>query len=105
MVAMNQERLMTVLLGPHVSEKTALSADKSNQHVFRVLPGAKKGEIKQAVEKLFEVKVAAVNTINMTGKRKRFGARQGKRSEKKKAIVTLERSETRRGLKQWRRHA
>ena len=87
---MNQERLMTILLGPHVSEKTALSADKNNQHVFRVLPGAKKTEIKQAVEKLFEVKVAAVNTINMNGKRKRFGARQGKRPDWKKAIVTLE---------------
>ncbi|MGI9227795.1 MAG: 50S ribosomal protein L23, partial [Gammaproteobacteria bacterium] len=61
---MNQERIMTILLGPHVSEKTAMSADKNNQHVFRVLPNAKKLEIKQAVEKLFEVKVAAVNTIN-----------------------------------------
>ena len=87
---MNEERLMTVLLAPHVSEKTALNADKNNQHVFRVLPNANKGEIKQAVEKLFEVKVAEVNTINMKGKRKRFGARQGKRSDWKKAIVTLE---------------
>ena len=87
---MNQERIMTVLLGPHVSEKTALSADKNNQHVFRVLPNAGKVEIKQAVEKLFTVKVAAVNTINMNGKRKLFGNRQGKRSDWKKAIVTLE---------------
>ena len=87
---MNQERIMTVLLGPHISEKTALSADKNNQHVFKVLKSAKKGEIKQAVEKLFEVKVAAVNTINMNGKRKRFGARRGKRPDWKKAIVTLE---------------
>jgi large subunit ribosomal protein L23 len=90
MVAMNEERLMTVLLAPHVSEKTTLNADKNNQHVFRVLPNASKGEIKQAVEKLFEVKVAGVNTINMQGKRKRFGARQGKRSDWKKAIVILE---------------
>lgn len=87
---MNQERIMTILLGPHVSEKTAMSADKNKQHVFRVLPNAKKLEIKQAVEKLFEVKVAAVNTINMNGKRKRFGNRQGRRSDWKKAIVTLE---------------
>ena len=87
---MNEERLMTILLGPHVSEKTALSADTNNQHVFRVLRSAKKTEIKQAVEKLFEVKVAAVNTINMNGKRKRFGMRQGKRPDWKKAIVTLE---------------
>ena len=87
---MNEEQLMTVLLAPHVSEKTALSADKNSQHVFRVLPSASKNEIKQAVEKLFEVKVAAVNTINMNGKRKRFGQRQGKRSDWKKAIVTLQ---------------
>ena len=87
---MNEEQLMTVLLAPHVSEKTALNADKNNQHVFRVLPNASKGEIKQAVEKLFEVKVAEVNTINMQGKHKRFGTRQGKRSDWKKAIVTLE---------------
>ncbi len=87
---MNEEQLLTVLLAPQVLEKSALSADKNNQHIFRVLPNASKGEIKQAVEKLFEVKVAAVNTINMNGKRKRFGQRQGKRSDWKKAIVTLQ---------------
>ena len=87
---MNEERIMTVLLSPHVSEKTALSADKNNQHVFRVLRNAGKNEIKQAVEKLFEVKVVEVNTINMNGKRKSFGRRPGKRSDWKKAIVTLE---------------
>ncbi len=87
---MNEERLMTILLAPHVSEKTALSADTNNQHTFRVLSDAKKIEIKQAVEKLFDVKVAAVNTINMNGKRKRFGRHAGKRADWKKAIVTLE---------------
>lgn len=87
---MNEERLMSVLLGPHVSEKTAVGADKLNQHVFRVTQGAKKSEIKQAVEKLFDVKVAEVNTINMQGKRKMFNRRPGKRPDWKKAIVTLE---------------
>lgn len=87
---MNQERLLTVLLGPHISEKTAIAADKNNQHVFKVIRGAKKQEIKKAVEKLFDVKVAAVNTINMNGKTKRSGQRTGKRSDWKKAIVTLE---------------
>ncbi|MCY3803753.1 MAG: 50S ribosomal protein L23 [Gammaproteobacteria bacterium] len=87
---MNEERLMTVLLGPHVSEKTATGADKNNKHVFRVIRGAKKSEIKQAVEKLFDVKVAEVNTINMQGKRKMFNRRPGKRPDWKKAIVTLE---------------
>jgi large subunit ribosomal protein L23 len=87
---MNQERLLTVLLGPHISEKTSIQAEKNNQHVFKVIRGAKKEEIKKAVEKLFDVKVAAVNTINMNGKKKRFGQRSGKRSDWKKAIVTLE---------------
>ena len=87
---MNEERIMTVLLSPHVSEKTATSADKNNQHVFRVIRDAKKSEIKQAVEKLFDVKVAEVNTISMKGKRKRFGGRPGKRPDWKKAVVTLE---------------
>ncbi len=87
---MNEERIMSVLLSPHVSEKSALSADKNNQHVFRVIRDAKKSEIKQAVEKLFDVKVAEVNTISMKGKRKNFGKRPGKRSDWKKAVVTLE---------------
>ena len=87
---MNEERLMSVLLAPHVSEKTATGADKHNQHVFRVIRSAKKSEIKQAVEKLFDVKVAEVNTINMRGKRKMFNRRPGKRADWKKAVVTLE---------------
>ncbi len=87
---MNQERLMTILLGPHISEKTASIADNNNQHAFKVIRGAKKEEIKKAVEKLFDVKVAAVNTINMNGKQKRFGRYAGKRADWKKAIVTLE---------------
>ena len=86
---MNEERIMTVLLAPHVSEKTAMSADRNNQHVFRVVRNARKNEIKQAVEKLFEVKVSSVNTVNMKGKNKRFGQRRGKRADWKKAIVTL----------------
>ncbi len=87
---MNEERLMTVLVSPHISEKTTLSADKRNQHIFRVTPDAKKNEVKQAVEKLFKVKVTAVNTMNIRGKRKRFGQYQGRRSGWKKAVVTLE---------------
>ena len=87
---MNEERIMSVLLSPHVSEKSAMSADKNNQHVFRVMRDAKKSEIKQAVEKLFDVKVAEVNTISMKGKRKNFGKRPGKRCDWKKAVVTLE---------------
>lgn len=72
---MNQERIYKVLLGPHVSEKSAMSAEAGNQVVFRVLPSATKLEIKNAVEKLFKVDVVDVRTVNMKGKvkRNRFG--------------------------------
>lgn len=87
---MNTERLTQVLLAPHVSEKTAGLADSQNQHVFKVLPKASKQEIKSAVEQLFNVKVAAVRTVNVNGKAKRFGRAMGKRSDWKKAYVRLE---------------
>jgi large subunit ribosomal protein L23 len=86
---MSQERLMKVLLAPHVSEKTTRVADQANQVVFRVLPDASKTEIKKAVELLFEVKVDAVQVSNMKGKLKRFGQSIGRRKNWKKAYVTL----------------
>ena len=86
---MSKERILQVLLAPHISEKTTLVADSSGQHVFKVLPGANKSEIKQAVEELFEVKVAQVRVMNVKGKTKRFGQRIGKRSDWRKAYVTL----------------
>jgi len=87
---MNQERIFQVLLSPHVSEKSAVLGDSANQAVFRVATDARKDEIKAAVEQLFEVKVANVRTLNMKGKTKRQGQRQGKRSDWKKAYVSLE---------------
>ena len=87
---MNEERLMQVLLSPHVSEKATLAADSGNQHVFRVTTDANKAEIKAAVEKLFNVKVAKVQVVNIKGKNKRFGQRMGKRSDWRKAYVALE---------------
>lgn len=87
---MSMERLTQVLLTPHISEKTAGLADGQNQHVFKVLPDASKQEIKSAVEQLFNVKVAAVRTVNVKGKVKRFGRMMGKRSDWKKAYVSLE---------------
>jgi large subunit ribosomal protein L23 len=84
-----QERLMSILLGPHVSEKSARVGDKHNQVVFRVRRDADKLEVRQAIEKLFEVKVASVQIVNVGGKDKRFGARLGKRSDWKKAYVRL----------------
>ena len=86
---MNQERLLQVLLGPHLSEKSTLAADSANQHVFRVAVDARKREIKQAVESLFDVKVTGVQVINYKGKRKRFGRSPGRRADWKKAVVRL----------------
>lgn len=86
---MNQERLLQVLLMPHVSEKSSLAAEANQQHVFKVLPDATKGEIKQAVEELFKVQVSQVRVLNVKGKVKRFGQREGNRSDWRKAYVTL----------------
>ena len=87
---MNQERLLKILLAPHVSEKTTQVAELYNQVVFKVASDATKPEIKSAVEMLFEVKVKRVTVANVKGKRKRFGARFGNRSGWKKAYVSLE---------------
>jgi large subunit ribosomal protein L23 len=86
---MNQERLLTVLLGPHISEKGTVLAEKNNQVVFKVRRDAKKAEIRAAVELLFEVKVDGVQVVNQKGKSKRFGRYMGHRSDWKKAYVRL----------------
>ena len=86
---MSQERLMSVLLGPHVSEKSARVAESANQFVFRVRRDASRPEVKAAVELMFEVKVADVNVVNVGGKQKRFGQRLGRRQDYKKAYVRL----------------
>ena len=86
---MNQERMHQILVAPHVSEKGALLADESNQHVFKVISTATKSEVKQAVEGMFKVKVEKVRILNVKGKAKRFGGRMGKRSDMRKAYVTL----------------
>lgn len=86
---MNTERLSKIILGPVVAEKASRVAEDHNQVVLKVLPNANKAEIKQAVESLFDVKVAAVSTANVKGKVKRVGRTFGKRSDWKKAYVTL----------------
>ncbi len=86
---MNQERLMKVLLGPHITEKASIAAEANQQIVFKVATDANKTEIKKAVELLFEVEVDSVQVANVKGKRKRFGAIQGCRSGYKKAYVQL----------------
>ena len=87
---MNQERIFKVLKAPHVSEKATLVADRSNQFVFKVAADATKTEIKKAVEKLWDVKVKSVNTLVAKGKTKRFGRSESKRSDWKKAYVSLQ---------------
>ena len=85
---MNAERACDIILGPVITEKaTALS--EHNQFAFRVRKDATKGEIRDAIEALFGVKVTAVNTINVKGKVKRFRGHLGRRPNVKKAIVTL----------------
>ncbi|MFY0666163.1 MAG: 50S ribosomal protein L23 [Natronospirillum sp.] len=85
----HQERLLKVLMGPHISEKATIVADGNGQYVFRVAPDATKPEIKQAVEKLFEVKVLNVRTLVQKGKVKRTARGLGKRNNVKKAYVRL----------------
>lgn len=85
---MNNERLMKVLLGGILSEKSA-NATESNQVVFRVAADATKPEIRRAVELMFDVNVEDVHVLNVKGKSKRFGARLGKRSDWRKAYVRL----------------
>jgi large subunit ribosomal protein L23 len=89
MAEMNQERIFKVLLGPHVSEKSSVLAEGANQVVFKVATDASKDEIAQAVEHLFDVKVNDVRTVNVNGKQKGFGRVRGRRSDWKKAYVSL----------------
>ncbi len=85
----NNERLMTVLLAPVISEKATQIADKHEQVVFRVAQDATKPEIKAAVELMFKVQVESVQVANVGGKEKRFGRFMGRRRNWKKAYVCL----------------
>lgn len=87
---MNPERIYTILQGPVISEKAALGAEAANQFVFKVDVTANKLEIKKAVEKLFDVKVAKVQTIRVKGKTKRNRYGLSKKPDWKKATVRLE---------------
>ena len=85
----SEERLLKVLLAPNISEKATMAAEVNNTVVFKLAVTATKAEVKAAVEQLFEVKVEGVRTLNVKGKAKRTGARMGRRSDWKKAYVTL----------------
>lgn len=78
-----------IILAPVVTEKSS-SDMQEGKYTFKVAKKATKIEIKNAVEKLFEVKVLKVNTITVKGKEKRVGVHQGRTSDWKKAIVTID---------------
>lgn len=87
---MNQERLLNVILAPHVSEKTSRATEKCNLYTFRVIKDATKPEIKDAVEKLFSTKVESVRIVNVRPKAKQFKQVSGKKKGWKKAYVKLQ---------------
>jgi large subunit ribosomal protein L23 len=86
---MSAERLLMILREPHTSEKSTILADKLKQFTFKVMKTATKKEIKMAVEQVFNVKVKSVSVVNVEGKKKRFRQKSGKRSDWKKAMVSL----------------
>ena len=86
---MSEARLMNILRAPVISEKSSAAQQDKNTLVFKVLKDATKNEIKAAVETLFNGKVEAVRTLNFQGKVRRTARGFGKRSDWKKAYVTL----------------
>lgn len=92
-VRVGLERAYEVVRRPVITEKATMVTE-FNQVTFLVAPDATKPEIKAAVERLFKVKVMAVNTLRQPGKVKRFRGRLGQRAETKKAIVTLAEGQT-----------
>ncbi len=85
----SQERVLKVVLAPHISEKSSAGSEAKRQYTFKVAIDATKPEVRQAVSQLFNVKVDSVRMIKMKGKSTRFGRTQGKRSDWKKAMITL----------------
>jgi large subunit ribosomal protein L23 len=87
-VKLTRDRMYELVRSPVITEKSTMGSEH-NQVTFRVPLAANKREVKAAVEGLFNVKVTAVNTILVKGKTKRFRGQVGRRSDYKKAIVTL----------------
>ena len=90
---MREEELYDVIRAPLVTEKSTMVSE-NNQVMFKVAMSATKPDIKEAVERLFNVKVLAVNTLIRKGKVRKFRAVKGQQSDFKKAIVTLEEGQT-----------
>jgi large subunit ribosomal protein L23 len=90
----NREELMSVLIAPHVTEKSSLAMQNHNQYTFRVRREATKTDIARAIELMFDVKVAGVRVVNEPGKARRFGRRSGQTQDWKKAYVSLRPGQT-----------
>ena len=88
MPQLTRQEMYDIIRAPVITEKATI-ASEHNQVIFRVALDATKREVKAAVEGLFQVKVDAVNTVRVQGKLKRVRGRPGRRSDYKKAIVTL----------------
>ena len=91
---MNREQLMSVLIAPHVTEKTSLAMQNHNQYTFRVRREASKTDIRKAIELMFDVKVTGVQVVNEPGKVRRFGRTAGRTQDWKKAYVSLSPGQT-----------
>lgn len=85
----NLDRMYQVIKRPVITEKASTDGALRNAYHFRVPVASNKVEIRQAVEKLFDVKVSAVNTLRVSGKIRRRGWRAGRTPDWKKAMVTL----------------
>ena len=86
--------LHRVIVRPIVTEATSTAYTDKGEYTFEVHPDANKQEIRQAIERLFGVKVTSVNTMNVRGKTRRVGSSIGRRPHWKKAIVTLREGDT-----------
>lgn len=86
---LSKPALTTVLLAPHVTEKTSVGLQERNQYAFRVRRDATRTDVRRAVELMFEVKVTGVQVANAGGKPRRFGGRLGHTQDWKKAYVRL----------------
>ncbi|MGP1931659.1 MAG: 50S ribosomal protein L23 [Arsenophonus sp.] len=89
----HEEYLLKILRAPHVSEKASTTMEKNNTIVLKVAKYSTKSEIKDAVQKLFEVKVSSINTLIVKGKIKRHGKKIGCRKDWKKSYVVLKKGQ------------
>ena len=87
-------KYLEIVKAPVITEKSANLGQERGQYVFKVDPKAKKTEIKQAIEKLFNVKVQEIRTVNVKPKKRRVGRYAGLTNRSKKAIVTLAEGQT-----------